>query len=172
MNLDSEGQVDVMTETAGSSNVMVIERYFDAPVEVIWQLWTNPDHFRAWYGPDGAVIPVAKMDVRVGGARLVCMQVDTPGGPMQMWFAGEYREVVDYERLVYTEFISDEHGQASHTADHPTTEVRVELEDVGGRTKLTLTHVGIPQDSPGASGWMMALDKLSARVATVEDQSD
>jgi uncharacterized protein YndB with AHSA1/START domain len=151
---------------------MVIERYFDAPVDVIWQMWTDPDHFRAWYGPDGAQIPVAKMDVRVGGARLVCMQVDTPGGPMQMWFAGKYREVVDNERLVYTESTSNEKGEASQVGDHPTTEVRVELADVGGRTKLTLTHVGIPQDSPGASGWTMALDKLSTRVLSIEETLD
>jgi hypothetical protein len=47
-----------------------------------------------------------------------------------------------------------------------TTEVRVELDDLGGRTKQVLTHTGIPADSPGASGWMMALDKLAAHVAT------
>jgi uncharacterized protein YndB with AHSA1/START domain len=153
-----------MVDRAGSNDAMVIERYFDAPVDVIWQMWTNPDHFRVWYGPDGAAIPVANMDVRVGGGRLVCMEVDTPQGPMQMWFAGEYREVVDNVRLVYTEFVSNQTGEAIPAGNHPTTEVRVELEDVGGRTKLTLTHVGIPEDSPGASGWTMALDKLSARV--------
>jgi uncharacterized protein YndB with AHSA1/START domain len=149
---------------------MVIERYFDAPVDVIWQMWTNPDHFRAWYGPEGATIPIAKMDVRGGGARLVCMEMHTPRGLMQMWFAGEYREVVDNERLVYTEFVSNENGEASRPGDHPMTEVRVELADVGGRTKLTLTHVGIPQDSPGAVGWTVALDKLLARVRADEDR--
>jgi uncharacterized protein YndB with AHSA1/START domain len=155
----------VVTESAGSSEAVVIERYFEAPVDVIWQLWTDPDHFSAWYGPDGAQISAAKMHVRVGGARLLCMQVDTPGGRMQMWFAGEYRQVVDNERLVYTEFMSNEKGEATQLGDHPTTEVRVDLEDVGGRTKLTLTHVGIQPDSPGASGWTMALNKLSALVS-------
>ena len=48
-----------------------------------------------------------------------------------------------------------------------TTEVRVDLEDLGGRTKMVLTHVGIPADSPGATGWTMALDKLAAHVDTV-----
>jgi uncharacterized protein YndB with AHSA1/START domain len=52
------------------------------------------------YGPDGAVIPVAKMDVRVGGSRLVCMEMGTPNGQMRMWFTGEYREVVENKRLV------------------------------------------------------------------------
>ena len=46
----------------------MIEHRFDAPVEVVWRMWTDPEHFKAWYGPDGSAIPVAEMDVRVGGA--------------------------------------------------------------------------------------------------------
>ena len=158
-----------MTDDARSAQAVVIERVFDAPVELIWQLWTIPEHFQAWYGPAGATIPVAKMDVRVGGTRLVCMEVRSPQGPMQMWFAGEYREVVENRRLVYTESVSDEHGNVSSDStapgSHPvTTEVAIDLEDLGGRTKMVLTHLGIPADSPGAVGWTMALDKL-AKVA-------
>ncbi len=70
---------------------------------------------------------------------------------MQMWFAGEYREVVENERLVYSEYISDENGNVLPPADmgmpdgHPmVTEVRVDLQDVGGRTNMAMTHSGIP----------------------------
>src|SRR5256886_1881846 len=167
----NERQTHAMTDNNGSQDAVVIERSFNAPVDLIWQMWTDPEHFKAWYGPDGAAIPVAKMDVRVGGTRLVCMEMQSPDGPMQMWFAGEYREVVENERLVYTESMSDEHGNVLTPSDmnmpeeHPTTtEVRVELEDVGGRTKMVMTHAGIPSDSPGAAGWTMALDKLAVRV--------
>ena len=131
-------------------------------------MWTDPDHFRAWYGPEGASIPTAKMDVRVGGSRLVCMEVQTPNGPMQMWFGGEYLEVVENQRLVYTEFVSDENGGVRSSQDlgmpegHPTTtEVRVEIESDGDGTRMVLTHTGIPDDSPGAAGWRMAIDKLT-----------
>ncbi len=160
-----------MTDDNGSQDALVIERSFDAPVELIWKMWTDPEHFKEWYGPEGATIPVAKMDVRVGGTRLVCMEMQTPNGLMQMWFTGEYREVVENERLVYTDAISDEHGNVSSPPDsgadgHPvTTEVRVELKGVGGRTNMVMTHVGIPADSPGAAGWVMALDKLAGHVA-------
>src|SRR5438477_7578788 len=160
-----------MTDTSDSQDAVTIERTFDAPVDVIWQMWTEPEHFTAWYGPDGATIPVAKMDVRVGGTRLVSMEMRTPDGTMQMWFTGEYREVVENERLVYTESMSDENGNVRSASEmgmpegHPTTtEVRVELEDVGGGTKMVMTHAGIPSDSPGAAGWTMALDKLAALV--------
>lgn len=155
-----------------SGDAVVIERRFDASVELIWKLWTEPEHFAAWYGPDGAVIPVVKMDVRVGGTRLVCMEVSTPGGPRQMWFTGEYLDVVENRRLVYTESMADEHGNVLTAADmgmpagHPTTtEVRVELAAVDGGTRMVMTHSGIPADSPGAAGWAMALDKLAAHAA-------
>jgi uncharacterized protein YndB with AHSA1/START domain len=160
-----------MTDRNGSQDAVTIERSFGAPVELIWQMWTDPEHFAAWYGPDGATIPTAKMDVRVGGTRLVSMEVQTPDGPMRMWFTGEYREVVENQRLVYTESMSDENGnvlspeELGMPAGHPTTtEVRVELEKVGGRTKMVMTHSGVPGDSPGATGWTMALDKLAAHV--------
>lgn len=160
-----------MTDTNTSRDAVVIERTLDAPVGLVWQMWTDPEHFKAWYGPNGASIPTAKMDVRVGGARLVCMEMATPDGTMQMWFTGEYREVVVDERLVYTESMSDEEGNVKSPADmgmaagHPeTTEVIVQLEDLGGHTKMTMTHVGVPADSGGAGGWAMALDKLAAYV--------
>src|ERR1700686_5491984 len=102
-----------MTENIGSQDDVVMERNFDAPVGLIWQMWTDPEHFKEWYGPDGATISVATMDVRVGGSRLVCMEMQSPAGRMRMWFAGQYREVVENERLIYTEFMSDEHGNVS-----------------------------------------------------------
>jgi uncharacterized protein YndB with AHSA1/START domain len=160
-----------MTDDSASLDAVVIERSFDAPVEFIWRMWTEPEHFKAWYGPGGASIPVAKMDVRVGGSRLVCMEMATPDGLMRMWFTGEYREVVTNLRLVYTESFADEHGNVLSPSElgmpdgHPaTTQVIVELEDVGGRTKMVMTHAGIPAGSPGAAGWTMALDKLAAYV--------
>ena len=161
-----------MNDFRDVQDAVVIERTFDAPVETIWRMWTDPELFKEWYGPDGATIPVAKMDVRVGGTRLVCMEVQSPNGLMQMWFTGEYREVVENERLVYTESRSDEHGNVSSSSvagapeGHPTTtEIHVELSSIGGRTNMVLTHVGIPSDSPGAVGWSMALDKLAAGIA-------
>jgi uncharacterized protein YndB with AHSA1/START domain len=144
---------------------LVIERTFDAPVALIWQMWTDPEHFKNWYGPDGVTIPVAKMDVRVGGTRLVGMEMQTPDGPVHMWFTGEYREVLQNQRLVYTESMSDQNGNVSSSEGHAATEVRVEFEAVDGRTRMVMTHRGVPAGSPGAAGWAMAFDKLAAQVA-------
>ena len=160
-----------MADNNTSRDAVLIERTLDAPADLIWQMWTDPEHFKAWYGPEGASIVVASMDVRVGGTRLVCMEMETPNGTMRMWFTGEYREVVENERLVYTESMSDENGNVLSPSDlgmphgHPTTtEIIVELERVAGRTKMVMTHVGVAKDSPGAAGWTMAFGKLSRHV--------
>jgi uncharacterized protein YndB with AHSA1/START domain len=150
---------------------VVIQRTFEESPHLLWQMWTDPQHFKAWYGPQGTTIPVADMDLRVGGKRLLCMQFQTSDGPRQMWFTGQYLEIIENQRLVYTESISDEHGNVLSPTDmgmpegHPTTtQVTVDLEDLGGHTRMTMTHAGIPADSPGASGWAMALDKLATYI--------
>jgi len=160
-----------MTDKDEPQNAVVIERRFNAPVGLIWEMWTDPEHLKAWYGPTGATVPVARMDVRVGGTRLICMEMQTPKGPMQMWFVGEYLEVHKPERLVFTDSVSDENGQLVSPTQmgmpegHPTTtKVRVDLQDDSGGTKMVMTHAGIPSDSPGAAGWAMAFDKLAAHV--------
>ncbi len=157
-----------MTDDTATDDLR-IERIFDAPIDLVWGLWTTSEGFRKWYGPEGFTIPTAEMDVQVGGRRLVSMQ--SPDGSMTMWFTGEFREVTPMSRLVYTESMADENGNVVSPADmgmtgHPeVTEVTVELEDVGGKTKMVMTHAGIPADSPGAGGWGQAFDKMAAVLA-------
>lgn len=153
-----------MSETR--PDAVMIERTLAAPIDLVWRMWTEPEHFAAWYGPTGARVFVATMDVRVGGTRLVCMEMATPNGPMRMWFAGEYLEVVDEERLVYTELMADEHGNPLPNSDQTSTEVHVELTALSGdATRMVMTHIGIPPGSPGETGWTMAFDKLADVIA-------
>ena len=153
---------------------VVIERNFDAPVELIWKMWTDADHFSKWYGPMGMSIPVAEMDVQVGGKRRICMEMKTPERHMKMWFTGEYTEVSPTSRLVYTDAMCDEDGNlippsamGMPEGTPESTSVVVELEAVDGGTKMTMTHIGVPAESPGAGGWRMAFDKLGEYVATL-----
>lgn len=153
------------------SKPVVIERNLSAPVTTVWQMWTDPAHFASWYGPMGAKIPVSEIDLRAGGARKVCMEMDTPNGPMQMWFVGEYIEIVENERLVYTEAMADSDGNVMSPAEMgmpegtpASTQIILELTAADGGTKMVMTHVGVPADSPGAQGWTMAIDKLEAAL--------
>ena len=164
-----------MNDNRISTDAIVIERTFDAPVITVWAMWTQPEHFRSWYGPMGAAVPTAEMDVRVGGARRIAMKMQTPNGPMTMWFVGEYTEVEPTDRLVYTESMADENGrvlspvEAGLPEGHPdVTEVVVEFVDLGERTGIVMTHRGVPSDSGGATGWAMAFDKLSTYLAGLD----
>lgn len=158
-----------MSSNDESANDVVIDRSFKAPIDLIWKMWSDPEHFKAWYGPRGATIPVAEFDLRVGGRRFVGMEVNTPNGAMQMWFTGEHRTVDEPVQLAYSESMSDENGNVQSPSSmgmpegHPTTtEVRVDLAVAGDLTKMVMTHIGIPAGSPGELGWNMAFDKLAS----------
>ncbi len=159
-----------MSDSTITEDAVVIERTFGAAVDLIWQMWTQPEHFKKWYGPKGFTVPVAEMDMRVGGKRLICMV--SPDGSMKMWTTGEYTEIVPNERLVYTESPADENGNVVSPSamgmpeGYPaTTEVTVLLEDLGGRTKMVMTHAGVPASSGAGGGWEQAFDKLADHVA-------
>lgn len=150
---------------------VVIERTLNAPVETVWKMWTEAEMFQKWYGPKGASIPVANMDVTVGGKRHICMQMMTPNGEMKMWMVGEYKEISPINRLVYTESMSDEAGNVIPASamgmpegSPDSTDVIVELWRIEEGTLMKMTHVGVPAGSPGEGGWQMALDKMAELV--------
>ncbi len=146
---------------ASSTDGVRIERTFDAPIEVVWQMWTDPEHFKKWYGPTGFTVPVSEKDVRVGGKHLCCMA--SPDGSLKMWTTGEFVEVVPHERLVYTESPADENGNIVEAPEGfpGATQVTVILESLGAHTKMTMTHEGLPPNSQGANmGWNQAFDKM------------
>lgn len=159
-----------MSDSTTAADAVVIERTFNAPVDLIWQMWTQPEHFKQWYGPQGFTVPVAEMDVRVGGKRLICMA--SPDGRMKMWTTGEFVEIVPNERLVYTESPADENGQVIPPSALPEgfpamTEVTVLLAAVERGTKMVMTHAGTPAASGANEGWNQAFAKLAAYIETV-----
>jgi uncharacterized protein YndB with AHSA1/START domain len=161
-----------MHEPSTDQQSVVLERVIDAPIELVWEMWTDPAKFSAWYGPAGATVPVAEFDVSIGGRRRICMAM----GPRKMWFAGEYLEVTKPTRLVYTEVLADEQGNAvspeslGMPAGTPgTTEVAVLLEDIDGSTRIELRHSCVAADSGAAQGWDAALTKLAAELQATAD---
>lgn len=144
-----------------------IEREFDAPIETVWSMWTDPALFKKWYGPSGFSVPFAEMNVVVGGTRKICMEMQSPERTMTMWFIGVYKEVKPPFRLVYTESLCDADGNIIPPHDlgmpegHPDiTEVIVDLSERDGKTTMTMVHKGVPAGSAGEGGWNQAFDKL------------
>ena len=160
--------------TAAGGQAVVIERVFDAPRDLVWRAWVEPDQFMRWYGPEGVTMFACEIDLRVGGRHLFGLRMPDGG---EYWTTGVYREVSPPERFVATEIMADEHGAVvapSHygmPGDTPMeTLLTVSLEDLGdGRTRLTLTQAGWPDEQMAAGaggGWNQAFDKLTAALAS------
>ncbi|HEY3251392.1 MAG TPA: SRPBCC domain-containing protein [Ignavibacteria bacterium] len=149
-------------------NELVITRIFDAPRELVWKAWTEPEHFKRWWGPKNFTAPSSKMDLRAGGKYLHCMR--SPDGK-DFWSTGVYREIVKPEKIVYTDSFADEKGNAvpaSHYGmpeDFPTEMVvTVTFEELEGKTKMTLVHSGMPKGEMcemASGGWNQSFDKLA-----------
>ena len=107
---------------------LVMQRIFDAPRDLVWNVITDPDRITNWWGPHGYTTTVEEMDVRVGG-RWRFIQHTTGGEDVP--FKGEYLEVVPPERMVQT-FIFDVEPFNNEAAITTLT-----LEDVDGKTRMT-----------------------------------
>ena len=154
-------------------NWVKIEREFNASIDTVWAMWTNPDLFKQCYGPMGMSVPIAEMDVTVGGTRKICMEMKSPERSMSMWFIGVYKEINQPSRLVYTESMCDAEGNIippksmGMPEGHPdVTEVIVELSETDGKTTMKMVHIGVPAGTAGEGGWNQAIDKLAAAVET------
>jgi uncharacterized protein YndB with AHSA1/START domain len=147
---------------------LVITRVFNAPRDLVWKAWTEPDLFKQWWGPKGFTAPVSTIDLRVGGRYLSCMR--SPRG-QEFWSTGLYSEIVPLERIVYTDSFSDEKGNVvpatyyGMSTEFPfEMRVTITFEDQRGHTAMTLRHAGIPAGEMSdmtRAGWNQSFDKLA-----------
>jgi uncharacterized protein YndB with AHSA1/START domain len=129
-------------ETAEKTTEFVITRVFDAPRDLVWKAWTEPEHLAEWWGPKGCAVRVVKLDVRPGGTFHYAMQFK-PGH--DMWGRFVYREIAAPSRLVYVSSFSDEKGgitRAPFSQLNDTWPLEVlntlTLSERGGKTTITL----------------------------------
>jgi uncharacterized protein YndB with AHSA1/START domain len=140
---------------------IAITRVFDAPRERVWQEWTEPERFADWFGGVESEVPVSsvEMDVRPGGTWRLTMFAE-PGRREIHWY-GEYREVIEPERLVFT--VSDQpHDERDEI-------VIVVLTDLGdGRTEMHFEQRGGGLTAKGyeqaGQGWSKFFDRIAERL--------
>jgi uncharacterized protein YndB with AHSA1/START domain len=146
-----------------ASKEIVLTRTFDAPRELVWKAWTDPEQLAHWWGPKGFTNPVCEADARVGGAWHIVMR--SPAGD-DYPCGGVYREIVAPERLVFTNIALDKDGNP--IIDGLTTVIFAEQ---NGKTKLTLQTRGtalvdyaVAYLAGMEAGWSQSLDRLHAYV--------
>ena len=113
--------------TLPADDQILITREFDAPRELVWRAYTEPDLVRRWWHANRGEMTICDIDLRVGGSWRYVMA--TPEG-FEVAFHGEYRELVPHERIVTTEVYEPvPDAEAVDT---------VEFSEVDGRTTITM----------------------------------
>jgi uncharacterized protein YndB with AHSA1/START domain len=137
-----------MAETPPLDREFTITRVFDAPRELVWRAWTDPEHMSRWFGPHGFTTPLATvtMDVRPGGTFEFTMVSDDDGNEIPS--GGTFLEVVEPERLVWRDRDVD-------------LLVTVTFADLGERTEMTCHVVGRTGGAAAYDGWSTMFDKLA-----------
>lgn len=143
---------------------LTITRVLDAPRELVWKVWTDPKHLAQWWGPHGFTAPTCEMDLKPGGALRIHME--HPAFPNH-WMKGVFKEIIPPEKLVFTSgaFIGEDGKAGIETSN------TITLEDLGGRTRLTINAV-VTKLAPEFTsayegmneGWNQSLDKLTTYI--------
>jgi uncharacterized protein YndB with AHSA1/START domain len=122
--------------------VLEIDRTFDAPRELVWRLWRDPEHMVRWHGPEGCVLLECDLDFRVGGKWRRCMS----SGPGHRHFIrGEYLEIEEPRRLSFT-YINEYDGFE--------TVVTMDFVDEAGRTRMLFRQTPfISVEERDGHGW-------------------
>ncbi len=150
-----------------SDRELVLTRLIDAPRHKVFRAWTDPDLLKQWFAPLPWTTPVAEVDVRPGGANLVVMR-DPDGNDFPN--RGIYLEVVDNERLVFT----DAYVIAWEPSDKPFMTVILTFAEEGGKTRYTarVRHWTVADREAHEKmgfheGWGRCTDQLAALVAKI-----
>jgi uncharacterized protein YndB with AHSA1/START domain len=170
-----------MMTAAVSSKDFVISRVFDAPRDLMWKAFTEPERMRHWWGPKGFKVIASKMDLRVGGT--YHYGLESPDGK-PMWGKFVYREITPPERLVFISSFSDENGGVTRHPMAPNWPLEMLStftfeEQPGGKTKFTVrwvpynpteeeTKVFEAGRDSMIQGWSGTLEQLAAYLATAK----
>jgi uncharacterized protein YndB with AHSA1/START domain len=151
-----------MSDASGKADrELVITRIFDAPRELVYRAFTDPDQLAAWFGPVGWSVPrdSVEIDVRPGGHQRFTMVSDEDANlasPVNATFV----EVVENELLVGAELVEHLPGQTEPI----TMTLRLEFHDENGGTRLVIRQGPFTEELENMTreGWLSSFTKLDA----------
>ena len=154
---------------------LFVTRILDAPLELVWKAWTEPEQVRRWWGPKYYTSPSCKIDLRVGGKYVFAMQAPADQGGQTSYTSGVYQRIVPMELLEFTQGLSDADGnridpqQAGMPADFPKEmHTLVTFKAKGGMTELSIHEEGWTAGQMyvyALAGTQQQIDKLAAVVS-------
>jgi uncharacterized protein YndB with AHSA1/START domain len=147
--------------TSALEREVIITRVFDAPRELVFKCWTEPEHLQHWQGaPRGFTVTTQESDIRPGGFFRICMR---SAEGVDRWLRGDYQEIAKPEWIVFTHVWQDAEGKAGQE-----TLVTVTFIERNGKTELTLRQTGfssVESHDGHKYGWTSALDVLGEYLA-------
>jgi uncharacterized protein YndB with AHSA1/START domain len=153
------------TFTTPSEREIEMTRLFDAPRELVFEAFTNPEHVPHWFGPRGWSLPVCEIDLTPGGSWRYVMRA--PNGE-EMGMSGVYREIRPPGRLVSTESFDDYPGESVNT---------LMLTEEDGKTRYTVTVLYADKDTRDAvlasgmsEGAAETLERLAERLESLQEK--
>ena len=139
--------------------VLEFTRVFDAPPELVWRMWREPEHMVRWYGPEGLWLTHCDIDFRVGGEWRRCM---SGAANYTHWIYGKYLEIDEPRRLSFT-YIND--------YDAHETVVTLDFAERDGKTEMRFHQApfsSVKERDGHGWGWSSGLDLLAAYLLKVK----
>ncbi len=154
---------------------MVLTRVFDAPVEQVWQAWSDSERVMQWWGPTGFTAPLVKMDFREGGTSLVCMRAPAEYGGQDFYNTWTYQTITPMERIEFIQHFAEQTGRAITPAEAGIPPgVPDEVRHIiafkaldADRTEMTVTEFGYASEEAAhlsRMGMEQCLDKMAASL--------
>ena len=153
---------DADSQTGLRDDELLIQRTFDAPPSLMFALWSDPEHFKRWMGPEGFTCVEVEIDFRVGGAYRVLMISPEHG---ENPFSGVYQEIEPNRRLVFT-FKWDNDGPSSGVE----TLVTLTFDERDGKTVQTFHQTpftSVARRDSHVGGWTSVFEKERAYVESL-----
>lgn len=171
---------EYLEQSTSGKEKFVLNRSFEAPIELMYEVWTDPKHVSKWVPPLGFTMEFIRADIKSGGSTFSVMSNDAG---MKMYGRAEYLEMVKPHRIVYMQQFCDENEKP---ARHPMSDTwpatmltTVELTEEGpNQTRVTLTWECHGDTTPEEletfikartgmnQGWTGSFDKLEDYLAT------
>ena|SRR5882672_5545851 len=88
-----------------------VSRVFNAPVEKVWEVWTEPELVMQWWGPDRFTCPSAKIDFREGATSLVCMRAPQEFGGQDTFSLWTYKKIIPMQSIEFIQNLANHLGE-------------------------------------------------------------
>ena len=138
---------------------LAITRVFDAPRELVFEAWTQAEHWQKWLGPHSATMPYCQMEAKPGGTLHFCHRLEDG---QDIWVKCAYEEVSKPEKLVFTIHFSDKAGKlVERPGFSKESRVAVTFREKGSQTEVVIRHTGLAIDQGESEGWKQGLDRLT-----------